>query len=313
MTSPCNSPTWLRNAAPIEPMTLDQCRRFYADEIQYAANLHSPALIEAFARVPRENFLGPGPWQIGVPDVATGKVEYLTTPSADARHVYHNVTIALDPARNLCNGQPSSLAAWMSALDLQPGNRVFHLGCGVGYFTAIMAEVVGLTGSVIASEVDSAFAARARQNLVEYSNVEVHGADGAALDPGMCDAIFINAGVTHPHPPWLERLREGGRMILPLTIPMGLQIGKGVMTKIVRQTTGLSAQGVSFVAIYSCTSARDPQLEPLLTKAMTTGALFKMKSVRQDAHDAGDTCIVHGLSVCISGPKRWHSRNRVVN
>ncbi len=300
MTSPCNSPTWLRNAAPIEPMTLDQCRRFYADEIQYAANLHSPALIEAFARVPRENFLGPGPWQIGVPDVATGKVEYLTTPSADARHVYHNVTIALDPARNLCNGQPSSLAAWMSALDLQPGNRVFHLGCGVGYFTAIMAEVVGFTGSVIASEVDSAFAARAQQNLVEYSNVEVHGADGVALDPGMCDAIFINAGVTHPHPQWLERLREGGRMILPLTIPMGLQIGKGVMTKIVRQTTGLSAQVVSFVAIYSCTSARDPQLEPLLTKAMTTGALFKMKSVRQDAHEAGDTCIVHGEAVCIS-------------
>ena len=136
-------------------MTLDQCRRFYADEIQYAANLHSPALIEAFARVPRENFLGPGPWQIGVPDVATGKVEYLTTPSADPRHVYHNVTIALDPARNLCNGQPSSLAAWMSALDLQPGNRVFHLGCGVGYFTAIMAEVVGFTGCVIASEVDA--------------------------------------------------------------------------------------------------------------------------------------------------------------
>ena len=300
MTSPCNSPTWLRNAAPIEPMTLDQCRRFYADEIQYAANLHSPALIEAFARVPRENFLGPGPWQIGVPDVATGKVEYLTTPSADPRHVYHNVTIALDPARNLCNGQPSSLAAWMSALDLQPGNRVFHLGCGVGYFTAIMAEVVGLTGCVIASEVDAGLAARAQQNLVEYSNVEVHGADGAALDPGMCDAIFINAGVTHPHPQWLERLREGGRMILPLTIPMGLQIGKGVMTKIVRQTTGLSAQVVSFVAIYSCTSARDPQLEPLLTKAMTTGALFKMKSVRQDAHEAGDTCIVHGEAVCIS-------------
>ncbi len=300
MTSPCNSPTWLRNAAPIEPMTLGQCRRFYADEIQYAANLHSPALIEAFARVPRENFLGAGPWQIGVPDVATGKVEYLTTPSADPRHVYHNVTIALDPARNLCNGQPSSLAAWISALDLQPGNRVFHLGCGVGYFTAIMAEAVGLTGSVIASEVDSALAARAQQNLVEYSNVEVRSADGAALDPGMCDAIFINAGVTHPHPLWLERLREGGRMILPLTIPMGPQIGKGVMTKIVRQSAGLSAKMVSFVAIYSCTSARDPQLEPLLAKAMTTGALFKMKSVRQDAHEPGETCIVHGQGVCIS-------------
>ncbi len=290
-------------------MTLDQCRRFYADEIQYAANLHSPGLIEAFARVPREHFLGAGPWQIGAPDVATGKVEYLTTSSADPRHVYHNVTIALDSSRNLCNGQPSSLAAWISALDLQPGNRVFHLGCGVGYFTAIMAEVVGITGNVIASEVDPALAARAQQNLVEYSNVEVHAADGAALDPGMCDAIFINAGVTHPHPRWLERLREGGRMILPLTIPMGPQIGKGVMAKIGRKKAGFSAQMVSFVAIYSCTSARDPQLEPLLTKAMTTGALFKMKSVRLDAHDAGDSCIVHGQGVCISGAEPQVERN----
>jgi protein-L-isoaspartate(D-aspartate) O-methyltransferase len=300
MTSPCNSPTWLRNAAPIDPMTIDQCRRFYADEIRYAANLHSPALIEAFARVPREHFLGPGPWQIGAPDEATGKVEYQTTASADPRHVYHNVTIALDPARNLCNGQPSSLAAWISALDLQPGNRVFHLGCGVGYFTAIMSEVVGITGRVIASEVDAALAARAQQNLVEYSNVEVHAADGAALDPGMCDAIFINAGVTHPHPLWLERLREGGRMILPLTIPMSPQIGKGVMAKIVRKSAGFSAKVVSFVAIYSCTSARDPQLEPLLTKAMTTGALFKMKSVRCDAHEPAGSCIVHGQGACIS-------------
>ena len=300
MTSPCNSPTWLRNAAPIEPITIDQCRRFYADEIQYAANLHSPALIEAFARVPREHFLGAGPWQIGAPDVATGKVEYQTTASADPRHVYHNVTIALDPARNLCNGQPSSLAAWISALDLQPGNRVFHLGCGVGYFTAIMSEVVGITGRVIASEVDTGLAARAQQNLVEYSNVEVHAADGAALDPGMCDAIFINAGVTHPHPLWLERLRAGGRMILPLTIPMGPQVGKGVVTKIVRKSSGLSAQMVSFVAIYSCTSVRDPQLEPLLTRAMTTGALFKLKSVRCDAHEPAETCIVHGQGVCIS-------------
>lgn len=280
-------------------MTLEQCRRFFAEEIQYAANLNSTALMEAFARVPRENFLGAGPWQIGAPDVTTGKVEYQTTSSADPRHVYHNVTIALDPARNLCNGQPSSLAAWIGALDLQPGNRVYHLGCGVGYFTAIMSEVVGVAGHVIASEVDAGLAERARQNLVGYSNVEVHTADGAALDPGVCDAIFINAGVTHPHLQWLERLAEGGRMILPLTIPMGATLGKGVMARIVRKGAGYSARMVGFVAIYSCTSARDLELEPILGRAMTTGALFKMRSVRRDAHEPTETCIVHGL-VCIS-------------
>jgi protein-L-isoaspartate O-methyltransferase len=43
-------------------MTLDDCHRFYAEEIRFAAGVRSPALIEAFARVPREKYLGPATW-----------------------------------------------------------------------------------------------------------------------------------------------------------------------------------------------------------------------------------------------------------
>ena len=39
---------------------LEECRWFYTEEIQFSANLTSPALIEAFATVPREKFLGSG-------------------------------------------------------------------------------------------------------------------------------------------------------------------------------------------------------------------------------------------------------------
>jgi protein-L-isoaspartate O-methyltransferase len=49
-------------------MTLEECRQFYARGVQFAANLATPGLAEAFARVPREKFLGPGPWQIGSAD-----------------------------------------------------------------------------------------------------------------------------------------------------------------------------------------------------------------------------------------------------
>ena len=70
-------------------LTLEDCRGLYADEVQLAANLTSPALIAALERVPREKFLGPGPWQIAIPNLATGSVEYVATPSADPRHVYH--------------------------------------------------------------------------------------------------------------------------------------------------------------------------------------------------------------------------------
>lgn len=281
-------------------MTIEECRRFFAEEIRLAAHIQSPALVEAFARVPRESFLGPGPWKIASADLGMGGVVYSETADADPRHVYHNVPIALDTARDLNNGQPGSLAHWIDALELKAGDRVFHLGCGVGYFSAVMAEVVGAHGRVVASEVDSGLAERAAGNLSGYANVEVHSGDGAALDPGECNAMLINAGVTHPHPLWLDRLCMGGRIILPLTVPMGPTLGKGVMAKITREPGGFSARVVTFVAIYSCASVRDPQIEPLLGKAMVGGTLMKIRSLRRDVHAPEATCAVHSRDVCLS-------------
>ncbi len=43
---------------------LNLVRQFYAEELRAVANLQSEALVKAFAKVPREHFLGPGPWQI---------------------------------------------------------------------------------------------------------------------------------------------------------------------------------------------------------------------------------------------------------
>jgi hypothetical protein len=41
-------------------MTLDDCRKFHAEEIRYAGKVSSPALLAALAGLPREKFLGPG-------------------------------------------------------------------------------------------------------------------------------------------------------------------------------------------------------------------------------------------------------------
>ena len=280
--------------------TLEDCRRFYAEEVQFAANLTSPALIAALGSVPREKFLGPGPWDVAVPDMFTGKVQYTATPDADPRRVYHNVVIALDRSRDLTNGQPGTLAHYINALDLASGNRVYHLGAGTGYYTAIIAEVVGSSGSVVATEVHPELGLMAQKNLADRANVAVHVGDGTQFDPGECDAMLINAGMTHPLPMWLDRLRPGGRLVLPITMPMAPNLGKGVMLKIVRQPNGYTAQLVTFVAIYSATSARDPQREALIGKALATGALMKVKSVRRDPHQPDDTCALHGDDVCLS-------------
>jgi protein-L-isoaspartate(D-aspartate) O-methyltransferase len=81
-------------------MTLEDYRRFYAEEIGYASNIQSPALLATFARVPREQFLGPGPWRIASADLGFGVV-YATTGDPDPRHLYHNVPVALDTTRDL--------------------------------------------------------------------------------------------------------------------------------------------------------------------------------------------------------------------
>ncbi len=285
-------------------MTLEECRRFFADEVRFAANLRSPELAAALARVPREQFLGPGPWEIASADMrglsAMGAMQMSYTPVSDPRDLYHNVVVVLDKAADINNGQPSALARWIDAMDLKSGERAYHLGCGVGYYTAIMAEVVGANGRVVGSEVHPDLAARAQQNLRAYLHVTVHPGDGASFDPCECYAMLINAGTTHPLALWLDRLRDAGRLVVPLTMATTPTLGVGVMTRIVRRGSGFSAEIVSSLAIYSCVNARDPQREPLLKQAMTTGALMKMKSVRRDAHERNDTCIVHSADVCLN-------------
>jgi protein-L-isoaspartate(D-aspartate) O-methyltransferase len=288
-------------------VTIDECRRLYAEEIRFTAKIRSPALVEAFARVPRERFLGSGPWEIAPADVrgvsASGAMLASDTRVDDPRNLYHDVLVALDKARDINNGQPSALARWIDALDLKAGDRTYHLGCGVGYYTAIMAEVVGANASVTGIEIHPDLAQRAKKNLSCYPKVTVHAGDGAGFDPGACNAMLINAGVTHPMPLWLDRLCEGGRMVVPLTMATTPTLGVGVMTKIVRERGGLSAEMVTSVAIYSCRNVRDAQREPLMKAAVTSGALMNLKSVRRDAHEQADRCVIHGRDVCLSSAK----------
>jgi protein-L-isoaspartate(D-aspartate) O-methyltransferase len=285
-------------------MTLEECRNFYAQEIRFVANLTTPGLMEAFARVPREKYLGPPPWQLGSPEQRalsmTGKMGMSYHATDDPRDLYHNLVVPLDISRDINNGQPSALGRWINAMDLKPGDRVYHLGCGVGYYTAIMAEVVGPTGSVVGIELHPQLAARAKENLAGYPYVTVHEGDGATFEPGECDAMLINAGTTHPHPQWLRRLRPSGRLIVPLTVAVTPTLGQGVMAKIVRERGGFSAEVITVLAIFSCKSARDPLLEPLMPKALTSGALLKLRSIRRDIHEQTETCILHGSEVCVS-------------
>jgi len=275
---------------------LDDVRRFYAEEIRAVANLRSEALVAAFAKVPRENFLGPGPWRIPNPGMGDR-----TTPDADPAHLYHNVLVAIDESRQLNNGQPSFLAHSLEALELREGERVTHVGCGVGYYTAIIAEMVGVSGHVIGVEIDADLAARSRENLAYLKQVEVWHGDGGECDPGGCDAIFVNAGVTHPKEIWLDSLRPGGRLLLYLTASFDAgNTGSGGVLLVKRIDHRYAAHFIGQVSVYHCAGARDEESSQRLIEAFRSGRLFEAKSLRRERHEPDDSCLLHHPNFCLS-------------
>jgi protein-L-isoaspartate(D-aspartate) O-methyltransferase len=112
-------------------------------------------VVEAFATVARERFVGPSPWRIRSP---IDRAQYSTTEDADPRRAYHDVPIAVDESLALNNGQPSLWASFHDQMNLSPGAHVLHLGCGTGYHSAILAELVGQQGVVTVLEIDEMLA-----------------------------------------------------------------------------------------------------------------------------------------------------------
>ena len=124
---------------------IEAARRAYAEELWFTTHMRSTALRAAFAAVPRERFVGPGPWIFKTP---WENFEGWATANDDPRQLYHDVLIALDEKLGLNNGLPAFWAFLLDRINVAPGESVIHLGCGTGYYTAILAELVGPTGRI---------------------------------------------------------------------------------------------------------------------------------------------------------------------
>jgi protein-L-isoaspartate(D-aspartate) O-methyltransferase len=222
-------------------------RRWYAEELRSTAPiLNNEAIVRAFTAVPRERFLASGPWRV----IPPGREAYMTS-DADPRQLYHNVLVVIDEARDLNNGEPRLWAYLLDRLGVRSGDSILHVGAGTGYYSAIFQEASGPDGHVTAIEYDGELAALARRNLEDRPNVEVLHGDGMLHEPGPVDVIIVNAGVTHPAPSWLDALKPGGRLLLPLTA----DDGAGFYFRIERREDGFSACAISRVGIFHCGGA----------------------------------------------------------
>ena len=269
-------------------------RAFYASFIVGSVGAKDPRLIEAFSRVPREHYVGPGPWPIFV---GSG---YLPTISSDPALLYQDVLVGLDTERGINNGQPTLHARALAACAPAAGESVVHIGAGTGYYTAVLATLVGSAGRVVAYEVEADLAARAGANLAHFGHVTVRAESASVGALPAADVIYVNAGATHPLASWLDALKVGGRLIFPLTPHEGF----GCMLLVTRKSTAAyAAKALLRVAFIPCIGARDDTASKALTAALEVHSLAGVKSLhRGSAPDATAWCAGDGWWLSSADP-----------
>src|SRR5262249_43753618 len=258
----------------------EKLRSFFASLICAAANARDPRLEQAFAVVRREPFVGPGPWSIFTGD------GYIKTPDDDPAFIYQDTLVALDSERGINIGSPGAHAVWLDALAVKEGETVLQVGTGTGYYTAILAYLVGVAGRVHAYEIDAGLAARASENLKDLPQVDVQPRSGVLHGLPTVDAIYVCAGTSQPSRAWLDALRPGGRLLFPLQPGEGL----GGMLHLERPDHGpiWPAKFVSRAQFIGCVGQQGSEASVSLEEAFSKG-WDRVRSFRiDDAKD--DTC-----------------------
>jgi protein-L-isoaspartate(D-aspartate) O-methyltransferase len=113
--------------------------------------------------------------------------------------------------------QPFMVAVMTDLLELKPDDIVLEIGTGLGYQSAVLAE---LAGEVCSVEIIDELAQRAIQGLKRqgYKNVEVHVANGYLGWPEHApfDKVIVTAAPDLIPTPLINQLKAGGRMVIPV-------------------------------------------------------------------------------------------------
>jgi protein-L-isoaspartate(D-aspartate) O-methyltransferase len=247
-------------------------RQAYAAEITRRAGVRDPRIEKAFVAVPREDFAGPPPWHIG-----SGGF-YGRMSDDDPARLYEDVLVAIDARRGINNGQPSLHALSIDALGVKEGETLVHIGAGAGYYTAILAHLVGPTGRVVAYEIEPGIAVRARANVAHFPQVEVRARSGVGEALPKADCIYVNAAATHPVRAWLDALKVGGRLLFPLQAAHST--GDMLLITWPGQGDAWPARFLCGVVFIACEGAQDPAIGRKLDEAFRRGGAVQVRSLR---------------------------------
>lgn len=143
-----------------------------------------------------------------------------------------DLDVPLPIGHHATNSQPATVRAMLDLLAPEPGDHVLDVGAGSGWTTALLAWLVGPSGSVVGVERVPELVASARERLT--GTAVIHEADPHVLGwPAAApyDGILVSAEAQHLPEMLVDQLAIDGRMVIPVD---------GVMLTVTRTADGPS-------------------------------------------------------------------------
>lgn len=114
--------------------------------------------------------------------------------------------------------QPTTVMIMTHALELQQGDKVFEVGSGSGYQTAIISKLIGNTGKITTTEIIPELFHLAQKNLKNFKNIKILEEDGSkGLEKeAPFDKIIITAACNDFPEELIEQLKPNGIIVAPV-------------------------------------------------------------------------------------------------
>lgn len=143
-----------------------------------------------------------------------------------ASEAYHDHPLPIGDDQTI--SQPYIVASMAEAACIGPTDKVLEIGTGCGYSAAVLSH---LANKVISAEIIPGLGLAAKKRLEElkYDNVEVLVEDGSAGFEQFApfDAIIVTAGAPKIPSQLLSQMKVGGRMVIPVRMPLNVFFGIG--------------------------------------------------------------------------------------
>ena len=157
--------------------------------------METPAIKAAFAAVDRVNFV----------------------PPQSQREAYGDHPLSIGHGQTI--SQPYTVAFMLETLQPRSGHRILDVGSGSGWTTALLAHIVGPTGSVTGMEIVADLVRFGRDNLAKFDfpQAKIRPAGKTVGIPHRSfHRILVSAAAETIPDPLVDQLKPGGRLVIPV-------------------------------------------------------------------------------------------------